>query len=626
MPNLLDKIIYPTDLRKLPLEDLPELAKEIRSCLLQNIAQSGGHFASNLGTVELTVALHYVFDTPYDHLVWDVGHQTYAHKLLTGRKDRLHTIRQHGGLSPFPKIDESIYDTIGVGHSSTSIGVALGLAIADKIDGNHHHSIAVIGDGAMTAGMAFEALNNAGHRPDLNLLVILNDNEMSISNNVGALPKYLARSLMQDVKEALNTVKLKTTPVLEKIPLAINTAQHIENKVSQLLHKTRSGLSLFNDFGFHYNGLFDGNNVLTLVKILRHLQTQSGPQLLHIHTQKGRGFGPAEKDPIGFHSISTFDIKHPPQAAAADSCVTYSKIFGDWCIDQATVDERFIAITPAMREGSGLIDYEKRFPQRYFDVGIAEQHAVTFAAGLALGGKKPVVAIYSTFLQRAYDQLIHDVAIQKLPVMFAIDRAGIVGKDGPTHIGAYDISFLRCIPNLIIATPSDERECRLLLSTCYQANMPSAVRYPRGQGPGINPGNDLTTVIIGKGLVRRYGKKVALLSFGHMLEVAYEIGETIDATVTDMRFVKPIDESLIMTLAHNHDYLISLEENATMGGAGSAVLEVLAKQKHPPILTLGIPDIVTTHGDIADIKRDIGLDLPSLFRRIYQFIDKNSST
>lgn len=625
MPTLLDKIIYPTDLRKLPPEDLPELAKEIRSCLLQNIAQSGGHFASNLGAVELTIALHYVFDTPHDHLVWDVGHQTYAHKLLTGRKDRLHTIRQHGGLSPFPKIDESIYDTVGVGHSSTSIGVALGLAIADQIDGNHYHSIAVIGDGAMTAGMAFEALNNAGHRPDLNLLVILNDNEMSISNNVGALPKYLARSLMQDVKEALNTVKLKTTPVLEKIPLAINTAQHIENKVSQLLHKTRSGLSLFNDFGFHYNGLFDGNNVLALVKILRHLQTQSGPQLLHIHTQKGRGFTPAENDPIGFHSIATFDIKHPPQAAIVDSCVTYSKIFGDWCIDQATVDERFIAITPAMREGSGLIDYEKRFPQRYFDVGIAEQHAVTFAAGLALGGKKPVVAIYSTFLQRAYDQLIHDVAIQKLPVMFAIDRAGVVGKDGPTHIGAYDISFLRCIPNLIIATPSDERECRLLLSTCYQANMPSAIRYPRGQGPGINPGNDLTTVAIGKGLIRRYGKKVALLNFGHMLETACEIGEKIDATVADMRFVKPIDKSLIMTLAQNHDYLVSLEENAIMGGAGSAVLEVLAKQKnHPPVLILGIPDVVTTHGDTADIKRDIGLDVSSLLRRIYQFIGKNS--
>ncbi|QRN41610.1 MAG: 1-deoxy-D-xylulose-5-phosphate synthase [Neisseriaceae bacterium] len=621
MTTLLEQINYPSDLKKLPKNQLPKVVEEIRDCFMQNISQTGGHFASNLGTIELTVALHYVFDTPKDHLIWDVGHQAYVHKLLTGRKNQMHTIRQYHGLSPFPKITESEYDTFGVGHSSTSISAALGLAIADQLDKKNNHTIAVIGDGAMTAGMAFEALNNAGDRNDINLLVILNDNEMSISNNVGALPKYLARNLVQDFKGFLKTFKIKTKPVLEKIPLAINTAQHIESKFSEIMHNTRSGLSLFNDFGFHYTGVIDGHNILALVEIFESLKQEKGPQLLHIHTKKGHGFTPAENDPIGFHAIGTFDKQSPPLIAKSSSQITFSKIFGDWIIDQATQDDRLFAITPAMREGSGLVEFEKKFPKRYFDVGIAEQHAVTFAAGLALAHKKPVVAIYSTFLQRAYDQLIHDVAIQNLPVLFAIDRAGVVGEDGPTHIGAYDISFLRCIPNMTVATPSDELECRLLLSTCYQQNTPSAVRYPRGTGTGVTVSHTLETLSVGKGIIRRRGKRIAILAFGTILQSAIPVVESLNATLADMRFVKPIDETLIIKLANSHDYLVTLEENAIQGGAGSAVLEVLAKNKNTtPVLILGIPDKVTEHGNAKIILNEIGLSSEGILKSIQNFI------
>ncbi|MBN3859891.1 1-deoxy-D-xylulose-5-phosphate synthase [Neisseriaceae bacterium PsAf] len=621
MASLLNQITYPSDLKRLSKNQLPDLVEEIRDCFMHNISQSGGHFASNLGTIELTVALHYVFDTPRDHLIWDVGHQAYVHKLLTGRKNEMRTIRQHHGLAPFPKITESEYDTLGVGHSSTSISAALGFAIAEQLDGKKNHTIAVIGDGAMTAGMAFEALNNAGDRNDINLLVILNDNEMSISNNVGALPKYLARSFVQDFKGFLQTCKIKTTPVLEKIPLAINTAQHIESKFSEVMHNTRSGLSLFNNFGFHYTGVMDGHNVLELVEVFEYLKREKGPQLLHIHTKKGHGFAPAESDPIGFHAIGKFDTKIPPLIEKPSSQITFSKIFGDWIIDQATQDNRLLAITPAMIEGSGLVEFEKKFPNRCFDVGIAEQHAVTFAAGLALAGKKPVVAIYSTFLQRAYDQLIHDVAIQNLPVLFAIDRAGVVGEDGPTHIGAYDISFLRCIPNMTIATPSDELECRLLLSTCYQQDTPSAVRYPRGTGPGVTVNNELDTLPIGKGIIRKKGKKIAILAFGTILQSAIPVAKSLNATLVDMRFVKPIDETLIIKLAKEHEYLVTLEENTIQGGAGSAVLEVLAKNKNcTPVLTLGIPDEITEHGNAKLILQDLGLDSDGIQKSIQNFI------
>ncbi|MFH4354881.1 MAG: 1-deoxy-D-xylulose-5-phosphate synthase [Neisseriaceae bacterium] len=619
--SLLDNVYYPTDLKKIPKADLPELAKEIRTFLLKNIAKSGGHFASNLGTVELTIALHYVFDTPTDHLIWDVGHQAYVHKLLTGRKEKMSTIRCYQGLAPFPRIVESPYDAFGVGHSSTSISAALGLAIADQLEGNSNHSIAVIGDGAMTAGMAFEALNNAGNRKDIKLLVILNDNKMSISANVGVLPQYLARNLVQDVKGLLKTFKAKTTPILEKIPLAIPTAQNIESHFNSLIHQTRSGLSLFNDFGFHYTGIVEGHNLLELIEILEYLKKEPGPQLLHIHTQKGHGYVPAEQDPIGFHALPQFDLAAPPLTAPNNPKITYSKVFGQWCIDQAKADRRFIAITPAMCEGSGLAEFAEQFPPRYFDVGIAEQHAVTFAAGLALGGKKPVVAIYSTFLQRAYDQLIHDVAIQNLPVLLAVDRAGLVGEDGPTHVGAYDLSFLRCIPNLIVACPSDENECRLLLSSCYQQNQPAVVRYPKGEGPGVPVETGFETVPIGQGIIRKKGEKLALLAFGSMVHPALDVAENLNATVVDMRFVKPLDETLILQLAKDHFYFVTLEENTIKGGAGSAVLEALARhQVLLPVLQLGLPDEVIEHGNRSTLMKTLGLDRDGIKKRILEFM------
>ena len=622
MDPLLAHIKTPADLKHLSRQQLPLLVKELYSAFMDGIAQSGGHFASNLGAIELSIALHYVFSAPNDPIVWDVGHQAYAHKILTGRGDKIHTIRKFGGLAPFPKISESPYDAMGVGHSPTSIGAALGMAIADQLDHKNNHAVAVIGDGAMTAGMAFEALNNAGWRTDLPFLIILNDNEMSISKNLGAFPQFLARNFVQDVKKLLVSVKTKTTPVLKKFPWALDTVQQIGTQLHDLAHETRSSLSLFNDFGFHYTGPIDGHDVLGLVDMLSYLKEQKGPQLLHIHTQKGHGYAPAEKDPIGFHAIKPFPMGNPPLAAAPDKSETFSKVFGDWMVEMGKKDSRLTAITPAMGEGSHLIEFSQAYPERYFDVGIAEQHAVTFAAGLALRGKKPVVAIYSTFLQRAYDQVIHDVVIQNLPVLFAIDRAGIVGADGPTHIGAYDISFMRCLPNIIFATPSDENECRLLLSTCYALDTPTAVRYPRGTGVGVKiTHNDFSTVPVGKAIVRRQGKKVALLAFGPLLHRVKELAEKIDATLVDMRFVKPMDEQLIKKLAKTHVYFVTLEENTIKGGAGSAFLEILAeKGLSVKTLLIGLPDNVSEHGSVEEVTKSLNLDKNSVEKRILEFI------
>ncbi|ORF28766.1 1-deoxy-D-xylulose-5-phosphate synthase [Snodgrassella alvi] len=620
---LLDTIDLPQDVRRLQKTQLPELANELRAYLLESVSKTGGHFASNLGAVELTVALHYVYQTPYDHLIWDVGHQSYPHKILTGRKQRMNTMRQCGGLAGFPKRSESEYDVFGVGHSSTSIGAALGMAVADKLQHKTNRSVAIIGDGAMTAGQAFEALNNAGDM-DIDLLVILNDNEMSISPNVGALPKYLAKNPLHDVKDLVKSIKHKSEKVLSLVPGALDVAQRVENKIKGLIEESTSSetLSLFDNFGFTYSGPVDGHDVIQLVDVLQEMRSRKGPQLLHIITKKGHGYKLAENDPVAFHAVGAFDPQQGLYSSAGAAKPTYTQIFSQWIIDQAAADNKLLAITPAMREGSGLVEFEKRYPERYFDVGIAEQHAVTFAAGLACEQMKPVVAIYSTFLQRAYDQLIHDVALQNLPVLFAIDRGGIVGADGPTHAGVYDLSYLRCVPNLVIAVPSDERECRLLLSSCYQLNQPAAVRYPRGMGTGIEAGSDLSTVAIGKGVVRRKGSKIALVAFGSMVQPALTVANTIDATVADMRFVKPLDTELLVQLAAEHDYIVTLEENSKIGGAGSAVLEALVQHNlTKPVLTLGIPDIVTEHGDTARLLAQMGLSAEKIQQQILQWIE-----
>lgn len=620
---LLDTIDLPQDVRRLQKTQLPELANELRAYLLESVSKTGGHFASNLGAVELTVALHYVYQTPYDHLIWDVGHQSYPHKILTGRKQRMNTMRQCGGLAGFPKRSESEYDVFGVGHSSTSIGAALGMAVADKLQHKTNRSVAIIGDGAMTAGQAFEALNNAGDM-DIDLLVILNDNEMSISPNVGALPKYLAKNPLHDVKDLVKSIKHKSEKVLSLVPGALDVAQRVENKIKGLIEESTSSetLSLFDNFGFTYSGPVDGHDVIQLVDVLQEMRSRKGPQLLHIITKKGHGYKLAENDPVAFHAVSAFDPQQGLYSSAGAAKPTYTQIFSQWIIDQAAADNKLLAITPAMREGSGLVEFEKLYPERYFDVGIAEQHAVTFAAGLACEQMKPVVAIYSTFLQRAYDQLIHDVALQNLPVLFAIDRGGIVGADGPTHAGVYDLSYLRCVPNLVIAVPSDERECRLLLSSCYQLNQPAAVRYPRGTGTGIEAGSDLSTVAIGKGVVRRKGSKIALVAFGSMVQPALTVANAIDATVADMRFVKPLDTELLVQLAAEHDYIVTLEENSKIGGAGSAVLEALVQHNlTKPVLTLGIPDIVTEHGDTARLLAQMGLSAEKIQQQILQWIE-----
>ena len=621
---LLDMIDTPQDLRRLEKKQLPQVAAELREFLLDSVGKTGGHFASNLGAVELTVVLHYVYDTPEDHLVWDVGHQSYPHKILTGRKNQMHTMRQYGGLAGFPKRSESEYDAFGVGHSSTSIGAALGMAVADKQLGNNRRSVAIIGDGAMTAGQAFEALNCAGDM-DVDLLVILNDNEMSISPNVGALPKYLASNVVRDMHGLLSTIKAQSSKVLDKLPGAMELAQKVENKIKTLAGEAehaKQSLSLFENFGFRYTGPVDGHNVENLVDVLKDLRGRKGPQLLHVITKKGNGYKFAENDPVKYHAVAKLPSEVPaPEVKPAAAKPTYTQVFGQWLCDQAAADERLVAITPAMREGSGLVEFEQQFPDRYFDVGIAEQHAVTFAGGLACEGIKPVVAIYSTFLQRAYDQLVHDVALQNLPVLFAIDRAGIVGADGPTHAGLYDLSFLRCVPNMIIATPSDENECRLLLSTCYQANSPSAVRYPRGTGTGATVSDGLETVEIGKGIIRREGEKIAVIAFGSMVAPSLTVADKLNATVADMRFVKPIDEELIVRLARSHDYLVTAEENSEQGGAGSAVLEVLAKHGIcKPVLLLGVEDKVTEHGDPKKLLDDLGLSAEAIEKRIAGWI------
>ena len=610
--SLLESIASPADLKQLDRAALKELSAELRSFIIDSVSRTGGHLASNLGVVELSVALHSVFDTPSDRIVWDVGHQTYAHKILTGRRERMHTLRQTDGLSGFTKREESEYDAFVAGHSSTSISAALGMAVAAKLKGEERRVVAVIGDGAMTAGMAFEALNNAGAM-DANLLVILNDNDMSISENVGALNSYLTKLLSG---RFYNNLRTHGERLLSNLPPIHELAKRAEEHIKGMVTPG----TLFEEFGFNYLGPIDGHDLDALIPTLLNIRQLKGPQFLHIVTQKGKGYDLAEANPCLYHGVSKFEVEQGVKAKVSPR-PTYTEIFSRWLSDMAATDERLVGITPAMCEGSGLNDFAERFPQRYFDVGIAEQHALTFAAGLACEGRKPVVAIYSTFLQRAYDQLIHDVALQNLPVMLAIDRAGLVGADGPTHAGAFDISFLRCIPNMLIATPSNENECRQLLTTAYQFDGPSAVRYPRGTGPGAEISLTLDTLPIGKGIVRRQGNKVAILAFGSVVTAALQVAETLDATLADMRFVKPIDRDLIQSLAQGHDYLVTLEENVVMGGAGSAVSEVLAELNLlKPTLHLGLPDRFVEHGDPAVLLARCGLDMNGILASLKKFL------
>lgn len=599
----------PEELRSLPKESLPKLCDELRQYLLDSVSRSSGHFASGLGTVELTVALHYVYNTPFDHLVWDVGHQAYPHKILTGRRDRIATIRQKNGLHPFPWRDESEYDVLSVGHSSTSISAGLGMAVAAAREGKNRRTVCVIGDGAITAGMAFEAMNHAGDiTPDM--LVVLNDNEMSISENVGALNNHLAQLLSGKLYSTLREGGKKVLSGLPPIKeLLKRTEEHLKGMVVPG--------TLFEELGFNYIGPVDGHDVQGLAATLKNMRELKGPQLLHIMTKKGRGYAPAEKDPISFHAVPKFDPASGTLPKSAGGLPTYSKIFGEWLCEMAAKDSQLMAITPAMREGSGMVQFSREYPQQYFDVAIAEQHAVTFAAGLAIGGYKPIVAIYSTFLQRAYDQVIHDVAIQKLPVMFAIDRGGIVGADGQTHQGAFDISFLRCIPSMVIMTPSDENECRQMLYTGYHYREgPTAVRYPRGNGTGATL-EPLAALPIGKGIVRREGEKIAILNFGTLLPEAALVAEAMNATLVDMRFVKPLDEQLVLEMAASHEVLVTLEENAIMGGAGSGVNELLmAKRRVVPVLNIGLPDYFIPQGSQEEIRRDLGLDATGIQRQI----------
>jgi len=610
---ILDKINYPADLRALPESELAPLAEEVREFLLHWASQNSGHFAASLGAVELTLALHYLYDTPHDRLVWDVGHQAYVHKVLTGRKDRLHSIRKAGGLAPFPKRDESEYDTFGVGHSSTSISGALGMAIASERLGVERKVVAVIGDGGLTAGLAFEALNHAG---DLgtNLLVILNDNNMSISPNVGALSNRFAQLLSGSL---YSTVRDTGKKVLSKMPPAWELARRAEEHLKGLIVPG----TLFEEFGFNYIGPIDGHHLPTLLDTLRNIQKLQGPQFLHIITRKGKGYGPAEEDPVKYHAVTPFDPKEGMQPKKSSS-LSYSKVFGEWICDMAKQDERLVAITPAMREGSGLVRFEQEHPDKYFDVAIAEQHSVTVAAGMACEGLKPVVAIYSTFLQRAYDQAIHDVVTQKLPVLFAIDRAGLVGADGPTHNGSYDLSFLRCLPGMVVMAPADENECRQMLYTGFLLDQPAAVRYPRGGGPGVAVQKEMTALPVGKAEVRRRGSRIAILAFGAMVPPAEEAGEALDATVVNMRFVKPLDEDLILQLAGEHALLVTVEENVVAGGAGSGVNELLAQHLvTTPIINYGLPDRLIQHGSQDDMRRDAGLTAEGLKAFIEEHLD-----
>ncbi|MBI1890936.1 MAG: 1-deoxy-D-xylulose-5-phosphate synthase [Burkholderiales bacterium] len=597
--DLLSKINDPADLRKLVRTELPQLADELRAFVLDSVSKTGGHLSSNLGTVELTIALHYVFSTPQDRVVWDVGHQTYPHKILTGRRDQMNTLRQLNGISGFPRRVESEYDTFGTAHSSTSISAALGMALAARTKGEHRHAVAVIGDGAMTAGMAFEALNNAGVYDDINLLVILNDNDMSISPPVGALNRYLARLMSGKFYAAAKNVG-KTVLPAPMLELARRFEEHAKGMIVPA--------TMFEEFGFNYVGPIDGHDLESLIPTLQNLKQLKGPQFLHVVTKKGQGYKLAEADPVLYHGPGKFNPAEGIKPATG-SKLTYTQVFGDWLCDMGTHDPRLVGITPAMREGSGMVEFERRFPDRYYDVGIAEQHAVTFAAGLACEGLKPVVAIYSTFLQRGYDQLIHDVALQNLDVTFALDRAGLVGADGATHAGNYDLAYLRCIPNMVVMAASNENECRQMLSTAFQYNGPAAVRYPRGAGIGATLEKELSTLPLGKGEILRQGKDVAILAFGTMVAPALAAANELNATVANMRFVKPLDIELIKQLAQSHSALVTVEEGAVMGGAGAAVAEALAEAGIvKPLLILGLPDKFIDHGDAQQLLAMCGLD------------------
>jgi len=605
---LLESISAPADLRALSTRDLKRVADELRAFLLDSVSRTGGHLSSNLGTVELTIALHHVFNTPDDRLVWDVGHQSYPHKILTGRREAMAAIRQKDGPAGFPKREESEYDTFGVGHSSTSISAALGMALGARQKGETRESIAVIGDGAMTAGMAFEALNHAGDL-DANLIVILNDNEMSISPNVGAMNKYLARVLSGKI---YSTVREGSKRFLKGVPPMWELARRTEEHVKGMIVPG----TLFEELGFNYFGPIDGHDLPAMVQMLRNLKALKGPRLLHVITRKGKGYAPAESDPCTYHGVARFD----PEAGIAPSASgapTYTQVFGEWLCDMAAQDERLAGITPAMREGSGMVRFSEEYPERYHDVGIAEQHALTLAAGMACEGVKPVVAIYSTFLQRAYDQYIHDIALQNLPVLFAIDRAGLVGPDGPTHAGSFDLSYLRCVPNIIIMAPADENECRQMLYTGFQHDGPAAVRYPRGRGPGAEVHAQMSALPLGVGELRRNGKRIAILSFGSLLDQALAAGEALDATVANMRFVKPLDVTLARELAESHDLIVTVEDNAVMGGAGSAVNEALAALGlRTPVLNLGLPDRFVEHGSREELLAECGLDTQGLVASI----------
>jgi 1-deoxy-D-xylulose-5-phosphate synthase len=608
--NLLETINEPAQLRKLARTQLTPLAHELRQYLLESVAKTGGHLSSNLGTVELTIALHYVFNTPHDRIVWDVGHQTYSHKILTGRRERMHTLRQFDGISGFPKRDESEYDTFGTAHSSTSISAALGMAQAAKIKGEHRHAIAVIGDGSMTAGMAFEAMNNAGVHDDINLLVVLNDNDMSISPPVGALNRYLARLMSGQFYAAAKTVgkSVLPGPVRE---LAKRLEEHAKGMVVPA--------TMFEEFGFNYIGPIDGHDLESLIPTLENIKKLKGPQFLHVVTKKGQGYKLAEAEPILYHGTGKFNPTEGIVAPAKAGKVTYTEVFGNWLCDMAAADQRLVGITPAMREGSGMVRFEQQYPERYFDVGIAEQHSVTFAGGLATEGLKPVLAIYSTFLQRGYDQLIHDVALQNLDVVFALDRAGLVGADGATHAGNYDMSFLRCIPNMVVMAASDENECRRMLTTGFHYPGPAAVRYPRGAGIGAVIEKELTSIEIGKGEIKRQGKGVAILAFGSMVAPSVAAAGELNATVANMRFVKPLDVELVKRLAREHEYFVTVEEGCVMGGAGAAVAEAMAAEGIvKPVLMLGLPDKFIDHGDPATLLAGVGLDAKGIAASIRQ--------
>ena len=597
---LLQNINSPADVRALSESQLPQLADELRQFVIHSVAQTGGHLSAGLGTIELTLALHYVYNTPSDKLVWDVGHQSYPHKIITGRRDQMNSIRRHGGLSGFPKRSESPYDTFGVGHSSTSISAALGMSMASSMQNSSQKTVAIIGDGAMTAGMAFEALNHGGDT-DADVLVILNDNEMSISPNVGALSKHLSKILSGKMYSSMRSGSKRVLEKLSMWDLAQRTEEHVKGMVMPG--------TLFEELGFNYYGPVDGHDLPTMVTMLSNLREQTGPRLLHVVTKKGKGFKPAEDNPCLYHGVGSFDPETGNKLDTSSGKPTYTQVFSDWVCDMAEADEKLVAITPAMREGSGLVEFSEKFPKRYHDVGIAEQHAVTLAAGMACEGIKPVVAIYSTFLQRAYDQLVHDVAIQNLPVLFAIDRAGLVGADGPTHAGNLDLSYLRCVPNMLIMTPSDENECRQMLTTGHQHKGPAAVRYPRGQGPGTTIDKTLSPLEVGKAEISRHGQCIALLAFGSMLSEALAAAEEINATVVNMRFVKPLDTEMLASIAKSHQLLVTIEENVIAGGAGSAVNEFLQTEElYTPVINLGLPDRFVEHGTTSQLLSECGLD------------------